>query len=97
MKIMLAAMTALALTSGAAFAQTATDATGAPPVSASTTTQTTHAQDAYGNTKDSKSTVYQDSTGAVAKESQTTTIIPPTPPPATSTTTTTTTQSGTGQ
>jgi hypothetical protein len=100
--ILFAAVTALTLGGGAAMAQTATDTTttqtnmsqpdpAAPPAGTLSTTHVQKAQDAYGNSVDSKSTSYRDSTG-VAQDSSTTTktMAAPPPPPVSSTTSTTT-------
>ena len=103
MKAFLAGLATMTLVSGAAFAQTATESTtttqeSAPAIPAPapgvlSTTHESHAQDAYGDTKDSKSTSYRDSSG-VARDSQTTTTTasPPPPPPPVSTSTSTTTE-----
>jgi hypothetical protein len=99
MKTILACVTALTVISGAAMAQsydstTTQQTTVAPPPPPApgilSTTRTTHAEDAYGNSRSTKSTVYRDPNG-VATESQTTTqqVAPPPPPPTTTTTSTT--------
>jgi hypothetical protein len=104
---MYAALTALMLLSGTAAAQTATypDAPAAvpppppamsPPPAALSVTRESHAADSYGNSTDSRSTVYRDSQG-VASDKQTTTtrVAPPPPPPPVTSSTTTTTQTTT--
>jgi hypothetical protein len=98
MRILLLGPALLAIVSGAAMAQsssetTTTQQTGQAPVAPApgtlSSTRTAHSQDSNGDTNDSKSTSYRDSTG-VAKQSEsvTRTAAPP-PPPVTSTTTST--------
>jgi len=104
--ILYACVTVLALGAGnAALAQDATETTttqttavppppAPPPPGTLSTTHVVHAQDAYGDTKDAKSTTYRDSNGVVRDSQTTTTTAPPPPPPVTTSTTTTDTQSG---
>ena len=100
---------ALSLISTASMAQTTYDSTAtqttvapgatpvAPPVGTLSTTRETHAQDAYGNQSNSRSTSYRDSQGvAEDRQTTTTTVAAPPPPPPPVTTTTTTTESTTG-
>jgi hypothetical protein len=107
MKIVLAGITALMLTSGVAMAQSATESTTTttqdvapppppPPTGVLSTTHEVHARDAYGDSKDAKSTTYRDDNG-VSRESQSTTtrVAPPAPPPVTSSTSTSSTSSTT--
>jgi len=104
--LLLAGVAALALTAGAAIAQTTESTTSqsttvapdpnAPPAGTLSTTRETHAVDAYGNQTDSKASAYRNSNG-VADDSQTTTTTmpaPPPPPPVTTSTTTTDTTTG---
>jgi hypothetical protein len=100
-----AAIAALTLLSGTAAAQTATypDAPAAPPPpamspppAALSVTRESHAADSYGNSTDSRSTVYRDSQGVASdKTTTTTTVAPPPPPPPVTSSTTTTTQTTT--
>ncbi len=105
--IMYACVTMLALGAGnAALAQESSETTTTqttavpppapmpPPPGTLSTTHVVHAQDAYGDTRDSKSTTYRDSNG-VARDSQTTTTSAPMPPPPPVTTSTTTTDTST--
>ena len=101
MRILLgAAAVALALSSGVATAQTATDTTSQttttmapppvtpPPPGTLATEHESRRVDAYGNQTDSKSTSYRDSNGVAEDTKTTTTMAPPPPPPTTTTTTT---------
>ena len=99
MRLFMAGAVALSLTSGVAFAQSASETTTtqetspapmAPAPGTLSETKTHHSDDGYGDTHDSKSTTYQNGAGVASEsESTTTTAAPPPPPPTTSTTTTT--------
>ncbi len=104
MRILTAVAAASFMISGAAIAQTATESTttteqAAPAVPAPgvlSTTHESHAQDGMGDTRDSKSTSYRDSNGAVSQsQSSTTQTAQPVVPPPTTSSTSTTTQSTT--
>lgn len=106
MKTILTCAAVLALSTGAAFAQTASSESTTtttypappplppvvqpPPVGTLSTTHTEHSVDAYGNQIDQKRTTYRNDQG-VAEDSQTTRTIVPPPPVSTTTTTTNTT------
>lgn len=105
MKSFLAGFAALALVSGAALAQpaesstTQTDTATTPDTApggmgASSQTRTSHSQDAYGDSKDTKSSSYQGPNGSASSSTSTNTVAAPPPPP---TSTTTTTQSTTSE
>jgi hypothetical protein len=101
--ILAASAIAMALSSGLAHAQSATETTttqttgmappavaqavSPPPPGTLSTTRTVHAVDAYGNRVDSQASSYRDTQG-VAEDRQTTVTTAP-PPPVTTTTTTT--------
>jgi len=100
MKISLIAYAcAVALTCGAAMAQTAMETTttqttapvpGAipPPLS---TTRESHAVDAYGNRTDSRATTYGNGDSTARESTTTTTRVAPRPPPVSTTTSSSTT------
>ncbi len=87
--------TVLALSAGAASAQTAASPM-APVPGTLATSHETHAVDAYGNRVDSKATTFSNGAAVTRDSTVTTTNVAPPPPPVTTTTSSSTTTTTTG-